>query len=208
VVPDRPRAEDVDLHDIAHNLALQVRFNGSCGPYTVAEHSVHRHDEAARLGLDRDWRYLALLHDAHEAYIGDIVTPVAAALDVIVDEQRGHDKAIYTALKSLRIRHDQEIFTALGLDWSRLPGAAYAAVKRIDAAAMMTDRDALASKQPEDWGMLEKHSRLPFTPQCWDFHKARREFLERLALYDARALKTIADIDIGFAAWFQEGNPP
>jgi hypothetical protein len=51
----RPSAEDVDLYDIAHNLALQVRFNGSLGPYTVAEHSVHCHDEAVRLNLTHEW---------------------------------------------------------------------------------------------------------------------------------------------------------
>jgi hypothetical protein len=45
----RPSAEDVDLFDIAHNLSLQVRFNGSLGFYSVAEHSVHCHDEAVRL---------------------------------------------------------------------------------------------------------------------------------------------------------------
>lgn len=63
----RARAENVDIYDIAHNLSLQVRFNGSCGPYTVAEHSVHCHDEAVRQNLPKSWCLYILLHDAHEA---------------------------------------------------------------------------------------------------------------------------------------------
>jgi hypothetical protein len=162
----------------------------------VAEHSAHCHDEAARLGLPREWRYLALLHDAHEAYIGDIVTPMIEALDVLIEEQTGKRTAARAAIRALRARHDGEIYTALGLDWRTLPGAAYAAVKRLDAAAMMTERDALAPKQPEPWGALKNCSRLSFKPQCWDAPLARKMFLERVALYDARALKTLADIDL------------
>jgi hypothetical protein len=37
----QPDPANVDVNDIAQNLSLQVRFSGSCGPYSIAEHSCH-----------------------------------------------------------------------------------------------------------------------------------------------------------------------
>ena len=69
--PIDPRAEDIDIYDIAHALSMMCRFNGHCKVfYSVAEHSVYVSDlcpsEHAAWGL---------LHDASEAYIADIVKP-------------------------------------------------------------------------------------------------------------------------------------
>lgn len=70
--PTAPRLEDLDIGDIAWSLAHQPRFKGHTKkPYTVAEHCVRMSymvSEEAAL-----W---ALLHDAAEAYIGDIPAPL------------------------------------------------------------------------------------------------------------------------------------
>lgn len=67
-----PRAEDVRIEDIAHALSMQCRFTGHSNRfYSVAEHSVwvsRRCDPADAL-----W---GLLHDASEAYIGDMSAPL------------------------------------------------------------------------------------------------------------------------------------
>ena len=70
--PLDPRSEDFDIMDIAHALSLTCRFNGHCLRfYSVAEHSCHVHDAAPeRLKTQ------ALLHDAPEAYINDMVSPL------------------------------------------------------------------------------------------------------------------------------------
>ena len=78
----RPDPALIDFGDIATALSRQCRFNGHGRLfYSVAEHSVlvsqlviHVASEAdqPRLGL------LGLLHDAHEAYLGDITRPVQA----------------------------------------------------------------------------------------------------------------------------------
>ena len=72
----RPIVEHVDIHDIAHALSQICRFNGHTRvPYSVAEHCVRCSDlvEPA-FALD------ALLHDAAEAYLGDISTPLKREL--------------------------------------------------------------------------------------------------------------------------------
>jgi 5'-deoxynucleotidase YfbR-like HD superfamily hydrolase len=75
----RPRADDVQLADIAHQLALINRFNGATTrPYSVAEHSLLVAEIFERhLGMNNPVaRLAALMHDAHECYLGDITTPV------------------------------------------------------------------------------------------------------------------------------------
>jgi hypothetical protein len=71
-----PRAADVRIEDIAHALALQCRFNGHTRHfYSVAQHSVLvSYEVPDSVALD------ALLHDAAEAYVGDIVRPVRRAI--------------------------------------------------------------------------------------------------------------------------------
>lgn len=70
-----PRPDDVDLDDIAHGLAHLCRFDGQCEHfYSVAQHSVL----VSRLcEMHADW---ALFHDAHEAYLGDVSSPLKALL--------------------------------------------------------------------------------------------------------------------------------
>lgn len=74
--PLEPRGEDLDLHDVAHALSLQCRFNGHCRAfYSVAEHSVR----VARL-LAPELSLWGLLHDAAEAYLSDLPSPIKVQL--------------------------------------------------------------------------------------------------------------------------------
>src|SRR5690606_19551202 len=73
-----PRPGDVDLEVFAHALSLQCRFGGHCKVfYSVAQHCVL----TARILHDSYWRHEALMHDAAEAYIGDVVRPLKMHLD-------------------------------------------------------------------------------------------------------------------------------
>tara|TARA_R100000152_G_C6632909_1_gene79923 strand:- start:48 stop:569 length:522 start_codon:yes stop_codon:yes gene_type:complete len=72
-----PRPEDVNIEDIAHALSLQCRFNGHVTDlYSVAEHSIRVADIVSEHTDDPQVIMTALLHDASEAYLGDIVKPL------------------------------------------------------------------------------------------------------------------------------------
>lgn len=74
-----PTAAMVYLPDIVHSLSRIVRFNGHTlgWPYTVAQHSLL----VASL-VDPEHRKDALLHDAGEAYYGDLSTPLKQAMEL------------------------------------------------------------------------------------------------------------------------------
>lgn len=69
------------LREIAHALAQINRFTGHCTrPYSVAEHSLLVSDLAERAGATPIVQLAALMHDAHEAYTGDVSSPVKWAV--------------------------------------------------------------------------------------------------------------------------------
>jgi hypothetical protein len=76
--PADPRAEEIDIRDIAHALSMQCRYAGHCLRfYSVAEHSVHvARWVAATYGGSTALQLKALLHDATEAYLVDVPRPV------------------------------------------------------------------------------------------------------------------------------------
>ncbi len=67
-----PRPEDIDLDDIVHGLAHACRWANQGRWYTVAQHSLEVCWLAKKEGLSRDIQVAALMHDAHEAYVGDL----------------------------------------------------------------------------------------------------------------------------------------
>lgn len=73
-----PVPEMIDISTIAHELAMTSRWGGNVAfTYSVAQHSMLVAQAIAR----PEWRIYGLLHDAAEAYTGDIVTPFKAYLE-------------------------------------------------------------------------------------------------------------------------------
>lgn len=78
---DSDRTDDVFIEDIAYSLARTYRFNGHTRrPICVAEHSLRVESILHGQGATPRIRLLGLLHDATEAYVGDIPAPAKAML--------------------------------------------------------------------------------------------------------------------------------
>ena len=80
-----PTPVDVEIEDIAHGLAFVARWNGQTKgdwPYSVAEHSLLVEEIYRRIAPTAPvkWQLAALLHDAPEYVIGDMISPVKAAV--------------------------------------------------------------------------------------------------------------------------------
>lgn len=80
-----PTPMDIEIEDIAHGLAFVARWNGQTlgdFAYSVAEHSLLVEQIFARIAPKAPvkWRLAALLHDAPEYVIGDMISPVKAAV--------------------------------------------------------------------------------------------------------------------------------
>lgn len=111
-----PRVEDVDLNDIAFSLAHLARYNGHAGAYNVALHSSLCCEVADILELPPKIQAAALMHDAHEAYLGDLVSPVKhliapilapieRRIDAVIAERFGLDRCIVTDEWVAKIDH-------------------------------------------------------------------------------------------------------
>ena len=73
VSPLDMRPEDLDIRDIAHHLSQVCRYTGGTPfHYSVAQHSVL----VSQYFTDRDGKLAGLLHDAAEAYLNDLASPV------------------------------------------------------------------------------------------------------------------------------------
>ncbi|MCE8421514.1 HD domain-containing protein, partial [Rhodovulum sulfidophilum] len=80
-----PTPVDIEIEDIAHGLAFVARWNGQTRgdfAFSVAEHSLLVEEILGRCQprVQTRWRLAALLHDAPEYVIGDMISPVKDAI--------------------------------------------------------------------------------------------------------------------------------
>jgi 5'-deoxynucleotidase YfbR-like HD superfamily hydrolase len=129
-----PSPFDVEIEDIAHGLSRVARWNGQtdgCWPYSVAEHSMLVEKLIHRLypDLSLKWRLAALLHDAAEYVIGDMITPFKAII--------GPD------YKSVEKRLEEAVHVRFGLP-ATLPSDIVKKIKRADKIAAYIEATQLA----------------------------------------------------------------
>jgi 5'-deoxynucleotidase YfbR-like HD superfamily hydrolase len=95
-----PSPLDIEIEDVAHGLARVARWNGQTqGPeiFSVAQHSllVEAIFGAVDLAAPREAKLAALLHDAPEYVIGDMISPLKAA---VAGEYKAVEKRLLTAI--------------------------------------------------------------------------------------------------------------
>jgi 5'-deoxynucleotidase YfbR-like HD superfamily hydrolase len=170
-----PSPLDVEIEDIAHGLARVARWNGQTTgdhPFSVAQHSLVvvaiTVDTAAHIGPVG--RLAALLHDAPEYVVGDMISPFKA---VIGPSYRAVEHRLLSA-----------IHRRFGLP-VELPVKITTAIKAADRIAAYHEATAIAG-----FGTTEARKffgqprisadRLPLTP--WSTGDAERRFLDQFAL--------------------------
>jgi hypothetical protein len=156
---DRPDQIDVCIEDIAHSLSMICRFNGHCREfYSVAQHSVF-----VSFLLDDENAFQGLMHDAAEAYIGDVIVPVREAFGAHRIDQA--EQAI-----AWRI---QEVLNVP--DWTNNP-AVYAADKQMLAIEVHSLMHPVAQTWPD-----VRDTPIDPTRQCrsWSPMHAEQQFLAR-----------------------------
>jgi 5'-deoxynucleotidase YfbR-like HD superfamily hydrolase len=151
--PLEPRIDHVAIEDIAHGLAYQCRFNGQTHEfYSVAQHSLM----VASL-VPTDLRLAALLHDAAEAYLGDMVKPL---------------KVLLPAFAAIEEQVSAIIAAAFGVDFSD-----YGPIKRADLIALATEKRDLMPHSAERWAYLDDVRPLPEPIVTMSPGLAKQEFL-------------------------------
>lgn len=148
-----PRAEDVNIDDILHALSRISRFAGATRGdygYTVAQHSLLVADLVASWGAPPELVREALLHDAAEAYYGDITAPVQMALRSMmpIDDEDG--EPMTSPLDTLKRRVDAAVRSALSLPIAESP-----IVRRADLVALAIERRDLMAPCVRDWALPE-----------------------------------------------------
>lgn len=95
-----------EIEDIAHALSRLCRFNGHTpNHYSVAEHCVHMAEYL--LPVSQNLAFEALMHDSHEAYTGDVITPIKQLVpDFVLLEHRISSDIMETFGVGAEIRED------------------------------------------------------------------------------------------------------
>lgn len=141
--PFNPQASQIKIRDIAHALALTCRFTGHCTEfYSVAQHSV-----MVSQIVSRKHALAGLLHDASEAYLTDVASPIKRELP----DYRELENTLMLAISN-----------RYHLDYD------YRDVKHADLIMLATERRDLMNPCPVDWFPLPPPLEEKLIPWPWD----------------------------------------
>jgi uncharacterized protein len=174
-----PSPLDIEIEDIAHGLARLARWNGQTigkHAFSVAQHALLVEEIAGTLYRDwsRTWRLAALLHDAPEYVIGDLISPFKAAIGL---DYRAFEMRL---LKAIHLR--------FGLP-PELPPEITDSIKGADRIAAFYEATRLAGFSQEE---AERYFGRPVQLETdllrtrrelhpWPTAEAQTRFLERFA---------------------------
>lgn len=151
----KPEESIISIEDIAQGLSHINRFNGQTRlAYSVAQHSV-----LVSQVVPPEFAFFGLLHDAAEAYIGDMTTQL---------------KMLIPAYKTIEKRVEHAIFKRFGLPCTIPP-----AVKNGDLLALATEFRDLMPKTEDVWGVYGHLQPLPEIIGYQSAPEAKAAFMAR-----------------------------
>jgi len=161
----------VCIEDIAHALSRQCRFGGHCRPfYSVAEHSVRVYNLMTSMynslgTINCYTKFFALMHDAAEAYLGDMPRPIKKVCPWYGEIE---ENVMQVILLEFKIEHYSDVNKFVDRDLVQLA----------DDILLVTERRDLMTLTNENWGMARtvlplKNTIIPYCPD-----EAKRLFLD------------------------------
>lgn len=160
-----PATSEFTIEDIAHGLANICRYSGQCSSfYSVAEHSILVSDTAV------GFEFEALLHDAAEAFLGDITRPL---------------KQMLPDYKRIEADVERVILDRFGIVGSLPPQ-----VKQADLRVLAAEQKQIMPEGTDGWVRGQKVDPAPIVVRHLPPSEAKRVFLERFkVLHPAYVLR-------------------
>jgi 5'-deoxynucleotidase YfbR-like HD superfamily hydrolase len=176
-----PQPEQISITDIARGLSNVCRFTGQISQfYSVAEHSCHIYDIVRKKeNYVYDMGYIALLHDASEAYMSDLPSPL---------------KNICPHYMSIESKIMAVILEKYGL-YSEAHRNGF--IKRIDMQMLRTEVEFFShntSLFSEEFLLQEVFDDIKI--QCWDPERAYSEYLSRFENVELLNVRTTRKVKI------------
>lgn len=132
-----PEAHEYCLIDIAHHLSLICRYGGATKwHYSVAQHSLCMALKMWENTLNPYYALDCLIHDAAEAYVGDIKSPIKALLPQFVEVENRVDAALRKKLSPFGIM-----------------GNGHAKTKEYDRRIIVDEKKQIMATSVHDWSL-------------------------------------------------------
>lgn len=165
---NHPERAEYTIFDIAHSLSNLCRYTGHVGRfYSVAQHSVM----VSEIVPER-YALAGLLHDASEAFLGDVASPL---------------KQLLPDYQAIEERVERAVLAKFGLDYP-LPDA----VKRADMIALATEERVLCPRHKQWEITVDLPCLAPDTVTALPPDMARDLFLERFQDITAKGVSNVA----------------
>lgn len=154
-----PDPSTIEVKSIAAALSKVCRFGGHCPQfYSVAEHCVHATVLACREGYVGDALVAVFLHDAAEAYIGDMVKPLKITMPQYGEVEQRIEAAIEVA------------FRVDFAKWMQV-------IKRFDRAMLKAEKVTMWPEDTEKWAGFSEIEDREIALHFWEPSEAEMQFL-------------------------------